>query len=71
MAIFLQYGRHRLLSHAFYMKIAAVSQKRWVGDQSYILIIYNGRFNVISSIKAFKYFQDGYLFLRSPPRAIP
>ena len=39
MAIIHQYGRHRLLLNAFYIKMAAVSQKRWVGDKSYILII--------------------------------
>ena len=39
MAIILQYGRHRLSLNAFYNKMAAVSQKRWVGDKSYILII--------------------------------
>ena len=39
MAIILQYVRHRLLLNAFYIKMAAVSQKRWVGDKSYILII--------------------------------
>ena len=39
MAIILQYGRHRLLLNAFYIKMAAVSQKLWVGDKSYILII--------------------------------
>ena len=39
MAIIPQYGRHRLLLNAFYIKMAAVSQKRWVGDKSYILIV--------------------------------
>ena len=39
MAIILQYGRHRLLLNAFHIKISAVSQKRWVGDKSYIVII--------------------------------
>ena len=39
MAIILQYGRHRFLLNAFYILMAAVSQKRWVGDNSYILNI--------------------------------
>ena len=70
MAITLQYGRHRLLLNVCYIKMAAVSQKRWV---FYILHFdhLKWRFNVISSMKTFKYFQDGYYFSRSPPRAIP
>ena len=39
MTIILQYGRHGLLLNAFYIKMAAISQKRWVGDKYYILII--------------------------------
>ena len=39
MAIVLQYSRHRLLLNAFNIKMAVVSQKRWVGDKSYILVI--------------------------------
>ena len=39
MTIILQYGRHRLLLNAYYIKMAAVSQKSRVGDKFYILII--------------------------------
>ena len=39
MATVLQYGRHGLLLNTFCIKMAAVSQKKWVGDKSYILII--------------------------------
>ena len=37
MATILQYVRHGLLLNTFCIKM--VSQKRWVGDKSYILII--------------------------------
>ena len=61
MAIILQYGRHRLLLNAFYIKITTVSQKGWVGNKLYFDHL-EWTFNVISSIKTFKYFQDGYSF---------
>ena len=61
MAIILQYGRHRLMLNAFYIKMTAVSQKRRVGDKLYFDHL-EWIFNVISSMKTFKYFQDGYSF---------
>ena len=71
MATFIQYGRHGLLLNTFCIEMAAVSQEKMSWWQILYFDNSEWRFNVISSIKTFKYFQNGYSFSGSLPRAIP